>query len=74
MTDQQLDQVRAGLPPKRPTPQVTVEAVMYVVRLQGLAALRGDPGTYARLTRCDAAARAQINQRIAKLFPKKTAA
>jgi hypothetical protein len=51
----------------RPTPQTTVESVIYSVRERGLKALK-EPATHERLTRCDAAARAQINQRIEKLL------
>lgn len=58
----------AGLPsPLRPTPQVTVEAVMWAVRQRGLPALR-EPVNQQRLLNCDAAARTQINQRIEALL------
>jgi hypothetical protein len=57
---------------ERPTPQVTVEAVMYAVREQGLAALH-EPDTIERLRRCDEAARDQINERFAKLFSESAA-
>jgi hypothetical protein len=50
----------------RPTPQVTIEAVFYCARKRGLAALQ-EPANLERLSRCDEAARAQINERIAKL-------
>jgi hypothetical protein len=50
----------------RPTPQVTVEAIMYCVRTRGPAALK-EPANIERLTRCDAAALAQIDKRMAKL-------
>jgi hypothetical protein len=50
----------------RPTPQTTIEAVMYSVRDRGLAALK-EPASIERLSRCDAAAHAQINARIAQL-------
>jgi hypothetical protein len=50
----------------RPTPQVTIEAVLYCVRERGLAALK-EPANLERLSRCDGAARAQINEWIAKL-------
>ena len=50
----------------RPTPPVTIEAVLYSVRERGLAALK-EPANLERLSRCDEAARAQINERIAKL-------
>jgi hypothetical protein len=47
---------------------------MYVVRQQGPSGLRDDPDTKLRLHSCAAAARVQINQRIAKLFPGSIAA
>jgi hypothetical protein len=50
----------------RPTPQVTVEAIMYCVRERGLDALK-EPANLERLSRCDAAALIQIDQRITKL-------
>jgi hypothetical protein len=53
-------------PRNRPTPNVVVEAIMLTVRERGLVALK-EPATVERLKRCDAAARAEINQRIEKL-------
>ena len=53
-------------PRNRPTPNVVVEAIMVAVRERGLVALK-EPATVERLKRCDAAARAEINQRIEKL-------
>jgi hypothetical protein len=53
-------------PRNRPTPNVVVEAIMLAVRERGLAALK-EPATVERLERCDASARAEINQRIEKL-------
>jgi hypothetical protein len=50
----------------RPTPQSTVEAVMYSVRERGLKALK-ETASQERLHRCDAAAQEQIIQRIEKL-------
>jgi hypothetical protein len=50
----------------RPTPQATIEAIMYGVRAHGVAALK-EPANAERLRRCDAAARAEINRRIAAL-------
>jgi len=49
-----------------PTPQVTVEAILYCVRERGPGALR-EPNNIERLSRCDAEAMAQIDARIAKL-------
>ena len=52
------------------TPQTTVEAIMVAVRERGLFALK-DAASVERLARCDQAARAQINQRIARLIEHK---
>lgn len=49
----------------RPTPEVTIEAMMYCVRERGVQALR-EAANIERLGRCDAAAKAQANVRIAK--------
>jgi hypothetical protein len=55
---------------KRPTPEVVVEAIMVAVRARGIGALK-EPANLDRLRRkCDARARAQINERIEKLFQK----
>jgi hypothetical protein len=54
-------------PRAHPTPQVTIEAILYCVRERGLAALK-EPANVERLTRCDAAAKAQIDKRIRKLI------
>jgi hypothetical protein len=54
------------MPRNRPTPPVTIEAVLYCVSERGLAALK-EPANLERLSRCNAVARAQINERIAKL-------
>jgi hypothetical protein len=53
--------------PPRPTPQATIEAIMFCVRERGISALK-EPDNIARLRRCDGAARAQINNRIARLL------
>ncbi len=53
-------------PRNRPTPETTIEAVMHAVRERGLPALK-EPATAQRLECCDAAAKAEIEQRIAKL-------
>ena len=52
------------------TPQTTVEAIMYCVRERGLGALN-EAANLERLSRCDPAARTQINKRIATLIEKK---
>ena len=49
----------------RSTPQVTIEAILYAIRERGLAALK-EPATVERLSRCDAAAEAEIRTRIAR--------
>lgn len=49
----------------RPTPKTTIEAVLYCVRERGLAALK-ESTNVERLSRCDARAKAEINQRIEK--------
>jgi hypothetical protein len=53
-------------PSRRPTPQVTIEAVVLAVRERGLKALQ-EPDMLERLSRCDDAARRQINGRFEKL-------
>jgi hypothetical protein len=53
-------------PRNRPTPQVTIEAVVFSVQEHGIQALK-EPSTIERLSRCDKAAMAQIEERIAKL-------
>jgi len=50
----------------RPTPQPTIEAIIYCVRARGPSALQ-EPANLERLGRCDAAALAQIDARMAKL-------
>jgi hypothetical protein len=53
-------------PAPRPTPQTVVEAVLHCVRERGVAALK-ETINQERLSRCDAAARQQINERIERL-------
>jgi hypothetical protein len=55
---------------RRPTPQTTIEAILYCVRTRGVEALN-EPENIERLSRCDDAAKTQINQRIAKLVAAK---
>jgi hypothetical protein len=52
-------------PRNHPTPKATIEAMMHAVRERGLTALK-EPANVERLGRCDAAAKAEIEQRIAK--------
>jgi hypothetical protein len=49
----------------RPTPQVTIEAIMWCVRERGPPAL-SEPANIARLRECDSAALEQINVRLTK--------
>jgi hypothetical protein len=51
---------------QRPTPQATLEAIMYCVRTRGRKALH-EPANIERLSRCDEAALVQIDARIARL-------
>ena len=53
-----------------PTPQAAIEAIMHSVRERGLGSLK-EPATIERLSRCDAAARSQINCRIDRLINQK---
>jgi hypothetical protein len=64
--DLTLEQAYREITKNRPTPQVTVEAAILAVRERGLAALK-EPANVERVERCDAAAKAEIEQRIAKL-------
>lgn len=50
----------------RPTPETVVEAIMYCVRTRGPEAL-DEPENQERLRRCDNAALAEIDRRMAKL-------
>jgi hypothetical protein len=60
-------QKRVGEAPRnRQTPQSTIEAIMHCVRERGVAALN-EPENIERLSRCGAAAKAQIHRRIYKL-------
>jgi hypothetical protein len=62
-----LDALWAKLnaPERRPTPQTTIEAVIFSLRERGLGALH-QPDVASRLARCDAHARAEIKTRIKK--------
>jgi hypothetical protein len=61
-----LDGLRELFNRECPTPQATIEAIMYCVREGGLGALK-EPANLGRLVRCDQAAKEQIDRRIAKL-------
>ena len=65
-----IDALCCALNTRSSTPQATVEAIMVAVRERGLAALK-DAANVERLARCDQAARAQINRRIARLIEHK---
>lgn len=54
----------------RPTPQTTIEAIMWCVRERGRRALR-EPANIERLLRCDLNAKTEINERIASLLTNK---
>jgi hypothetical protein len=60
-------------PHKRPTPAVTIEAILYCVRTRGLAALK-EPDNRERLSRCDRAALAEINRRIGVMLEQRQTA
>jgi hypothetical protein len=51
------------------TAVATVEAILYCVRTRGIGALK-EPANVERLSRCDPAARTQIDQRIDALRQK----
>jgi hypothetical protein len=53
-------------PRNHPTPNVTIEAIIYSIRERGLAALK-EQANVERLSHCNAAAKAEIEQRIAIL-------
>jgi hypothetical protein len=53
-----------------PTPQSTVEAIVYCVHRRGVDALKV-PANVERLSRCDAAARKEINERIKAFLNRK---
>jgi hypothetical protein len=50
--------------------QSTIEAIMHTVRARGISALK-EAANIERLSRCDAAARTEINKRIASLIAAK---
>jgi hypothetical protein len=55
---------------ERGTPRTTIEAIMLAVKARGVAALK-EPTNLERLSRCDPAARAAINSRVATLIAAK---
>jgi hypothetical protein len=56
-------------PQRHPTPQSTIEAILFSVRERGLTAL-DEPANVERLGRCDAKARTEIKRRIEALCAK----
>ena len=60
---------RLNDPSRHPTPQVTIEAILYCVRVRGLSALK-EPANTERLKHCDRAARDEINRRIGAMLEK----
>jgi hypothetical protein len=56
--------------PQSGTPRTTIEAIMWTVRARGVAALR-EAANIERLSRCDSAARTEINERIGRLIAAK---
>ena len=68
LTDGSLEAVHARLndPRRFPTPQTTIEAIMYCVGERGLAALEVRK-VQGWLSDCDVRAREQINERIERL-------
>jgi hypothetical protein len=49
-----------------PMPQTTIEAILYCIRMRGQNSLQ-EPANLELLSRCDAAALAQIDTRMSKL-------
>ena len=68
--DAQVRQQRPLEPRLPPTPRTTIEAIMWTVRVRGVAALR-EAANIERLSRCDSTARTEINERIARLIAAK---
>jgi hypothetical protein len=62
-----LDRAYREINANRPTPQVTIEAVLFAVRERGVKALT-EPDNLRRLAGCDKGARDEINRRVAALL------
>jgi hypothetical protein len=62
-----IDRAYREINANRPTPQVTIEAVVVAVRERGVKALT-EPDMLRRLGGCDKAARDEINRRVAALL------
>jgi hypothetical protein len=66
-------QRQRGKPTPRPTPEATLEAIEQAVRDRGVPALK-EPAARERLSRCDDAARAEIDRWLANFKTKKAQA
>jgi hypothetical protein len=66
IADQKAPRRQDRVREQRPTPQTTIEAIMYCVSTRGTKALH-EPANLERLSRCDDAALAQIDARINRL-------
>jgi len=66
LADQQQPRLAQREIKQRPTPQTTIEAILYCVKARGQSPLQ-ESANVERLSRCDAAALAQIAARMAKL-------
>jgi hypothetical protein len=68
----EANQHRQHAQPKRhrPTPETTIEAILYGVRQRGIGALT-EPDNIERLSRCDERARSDVNRRIAAITARK---
>jgi hypothetical protein len=64
--EDERQQTAPAKPRPRPTPQATIEAIMYCIRTRGPGALK-EPANIERLRRCDKAALAEIDARMSKL-------
>jgi hypothetical protein len=53
-------------PRNRPTPKAVIDAVVWCVRERGIAALK-EPANVEQLSRCAAAAKAEIDRQIEKI-------
>ena len=70
VADAQIRPQHTAEPRSRPTPRTTIEAILWRVRERGSLALH-EPANIERLRRCDAAARTEINKRIAHMIAAK---
>jgi hypothetical protein len=64
--DLSMEMMYAAYLRDRPTPRTVIDAVVYCVLERGLAALK-EPENVERLSRCDAAAKAEIDRQIEKI-------